>query len=151
MEVLLEQKFKQRELPPEDPSNESLVNNAPKSPQPPSIPTPPVSPPILQLHTKAAVSSPPQRKNSEHILLKSNIPAKSSRDIRNWLQELGLEQYSNNFLREEIDMDIVHCLKEHHLVQMGIEGLRPRLVLLAAIEQLRDNHHKSEFFCLCSN
>lgn len=57
-------------------------------------------------------------------------------DISTWLTSIGLEKYIDIFVKEEIDMSVVHYLDEDHLIELGIEKLGARLKFLHAAKQL---------------
>ncbi|GAQ80301.1 putative Sterile alpha motifdomain-containing protein [Klebsormidium nitens] len=54
-----------------------------------------------------------------------------------WLDRLQLGRYAEAFVKEEVDFDALHCLKEEDLESMGVVTLGPKRKLLAAIETLR--------------
>jgi hypothetical protein len=54
-----------------------------------------------------------------------------------WLKRLGMEKFTNNFLQEEIDMDILPHLTESHLKRIGVDTIGARLCLCVAIEKLK--------------
>lgn len=62
--------------------------------------------------------------------------AKVPMDLSAWLSSIGLEKYIDNFLKEEIDMSIVHYLTEENLIDLGIDKLGARLKFLHAVKQL---------------
>jgi len=57
--------------------------------------------------------------------------------ITTWLKRLGMERFINNFVQEEIDMDVLPHLTEEHLKKIGVETIGARLCICAAIEKLK--------------
>lgn len=58
-------------------------------------------------------------------------------DVRQWLQDCGLEQYAELFEREQLDLEALREISEENLKELGLP-LGPRIKLLAAIRALRD-------------
>ena len=56
-------------------------------------------------------------------------------DIGEWLAELGLDQYTDVFEAEEIDIAALPHLTEPMLIEMGLR-IGPRAKVLAAISEL---------------
>jgi len=80
------------------------------------------------------------------------IPSLINLNIIGWLQSIGMEKYITNFQKEEIDMDIIHCITEDHLKKLGIESIAARLTICSAIEKLTEEKaSKSNVFNLESN
>ena len=61
-----------------------------------------------------------------------------ARDILEWLEELGLGQYSDAFVENEIDFDLLVDLADADLEKLGIAALGHRKRLLRAISALGD-------------
>ena len=62
--------------------------------------------------------------------------------IKQWLEEKGLGKYWKAFEKEEIDLEALPHLTEGMLAQLGLP-VGPRARLLAAIEDLSADRHKS--------
>jgi class 3 adenylate cyclase/predicted ATPase len=59
-------------------------------------------------------------------------------DIERWLKDLGLPQYVNAFLDNDIDHEVLLDLKDQELQEIGIKSLGHRKRLLKAIDVLRN-------------
>ena len=59
-----------------------------------------------------------------------------SRDIRDWLGELGLERYAEAFEENELDIDLLIDLSDADLKDLGVTAMGHRKKLLRAIEAL---------------
>src|SRR5882672_7331108 len=62
--------------------------------------------------------------------------------VREWLETLGLAQYTELFEHEQIDLEAVRNLTEPNLKDLGL-GMGPRVKLLAAIQALRETAHSN--------
>ena len=60
-----------------------------------------------------------------------------AREISNWLSELGLGEYQEKFVENEVDLDAARDLTEADLRELGIP-MGPRKKLLRAIVGLTD-------------
>jgi len=58
-------------------------------------------------------------------------------DIKNWLEELGLEQYGDAFITNDIDKVVLLDLNGDDLKELGITSLGHRKKILAAIAALK--------------
>jgi SAM domain (Sterile alpha motif) len=57
------------------------------------------------------------------------------RDVRNWLEELGLGKYVERFLANDVDFNVLHDLNESDLERLGL-SLGHRKKLLRAVADL---------------
>lgn len=57
-------------------------------------------------------------------------------DLTTWLTSLGMKQYVEKFVSQEVDMDTLPYLTESHLEQLGVTTIGARLRLMSAIHQL---------------
>lgn len=56
-------------------------------------------------------------------------------DVRKWLEDLGLDKYVENFLANDVDLDVLRDLNEADLERLGV-SLGHRKKLLRAISSL---------------
>jgi hypothetical protein len=54
-----------------------------------------------------------------------------------------MEKYLQNFIAEEIDMDIIQFVTEDHLKKLNIDSLSARLAICAAIDKIRKTSRSS--------
>lgn len=54
-------------------------------------------------------------------------------DIRSWLAGLGLDRYSENLERNDIDIDLLRTLSDSDLKELGVDSLGARRKIIAAI------------------
>src|SRR5919198_3307539 len=59
-------------------------------------------------------------------------------DVGKWLRDLGLPQYSEAFLANDIDAEVLLELQDEELEKLGVKSLGHRKRLLKAIHGLRD-------------
>eukprot|EP00002_Diphylleia_rotans_P014307 TRINITY_DN2788_c0_g2_i3.p1 TRINITY_DN2788_c0_g2~~TRINITY_DN2788_c0_g2_i3.p1 ORF type:complete len:560 (-),score=132.18 TRINITY_DN2788_c0_g2_i3:419-2098(-) len=67
----------------------------------------------------------------------SHIRGELSMDIRGWLHLHNMAKYTDTFLREEIDMQVLPYISESDLEKIGISALGARKKLMIAITHLR--------------
>lgn len=60
----------------------------------------------------------------------------SEQAVLAWLKHLGLASYAAAFSQAEVDMDLLPCLTDADLKQMGVTALGPRRKILAAASKL---------------
>jgi hypothetical protein len=59
------------------------------------------------------------------------------KDIGAWLNSIGMRKYLEAFVQAEIDLTVLPYLTEHHLEQLGVTTLGPRVKLMAAINKFK--------------
>ncbi|KAK8991540.1 hypothetical protein V6N11_062548 [Hibiscus sabdariffa] len=65
--------------------------------------------------------------------------------VVNWLNDLGLAKYADDFVREEVDWDTLKWLAEEDLVNIGVTALGPRKKIVHALSELRkEGSHEAE-------
>ncbi len=71
-----------------------------------------------------------------------------ARNIREWLDSLGLDHYAETFEENELDLDLVADLSDADLKDLGVTAMGHRKKLLRAIEALAttsaSTNYKSE-------
>eukprot|EP01114_Cavostelium_apophysatum_P024055 TRINITY_DN9285_c5_g1_i1.p1 TRINITY_DN9285_c5_g1~~TRINITY_DN9285_c5_g1_i1.p1 ORF type:complete len:312 (-),score=69.69 TRINITY_DN9285_c5_g1_i1:37-972(-) len=96
-------------------------------------------------HPHSPSNSPTTSNNyREETELRRREDPRRPREIELWLKGLNFSQYSEHFLQQEIDMDVVHLLTEEHLKKMGIDRIGVRLSLCVAIDELRKRRERSQ-------
>eukprot|EP01113_Clastostelium_recurvatum_P011680 TRINITY_DN1597_c0_g1_i1.p1 TRINITY_DN1597_c0_g1~~TRINITY_DN1597_c0_g1_i1.p1 ORF type:complete len:688 (-),score=192.59 TRINITY_DN1597_c0_g1_i1:164-2140(-) len=65
---------------------------------------------------------------------------KKHRELLDWLQEVGMEQYNGVFVREEMFLDVITELDDKVLDRMGISSAGHRLKLTKAVKLLKEKH-----------
>ena len=60
----------------------------------------------------------------------------SEQAVSAWLQQHGLSAYAAAFSQAEVDLELVPCLTDDDLKQMGVTALGPRRKILAAAAKL---------------
>jgi len=60
----------------------------------------------------------------------------SEQAVSAWLQQHGLSAYAAAFSQAEVDLELVICLTDDDLKQMGVTALGPRRKILAAAAKL---------------
>jgi hypothetical protein len=55
-------------------------------------------------------------------------------DLSTFLQNMGMKKYVEKFISEDIEVDVLPFLTEHHLEALGVSPLGARLKLLNAIK-----------------
>ena len=60
----------------------------------------------------------------------------SEQAVLSWLQQHGMSAYAAAFSQAEVDLDLIPCLTDADLKQMGIAALGPRRKILAAASKL---------------
>jgi len=58
--------------------------------------------------------------------------------IPDWLERLGLGQYTQHFAENDIDLEILRDLTDQDLEKIGVTSLGHRRKLLRAIAELKD-------------
>src|SRR4051812_20916435 len=61
------------------------------------------------------------------------------REVRDWLEPLGLAQYADSFTDNAIDADVLSELSDADLQELGVTALAHRKRLLKAIDALRSD------------
>lgn len=74
---------------------------------------------------------------SEQRTVKDEVGGDPVKDVMAYLQRLGLAQYGDSFVKEEIWVDRIQHLTPEDLDRMGITAVGARCVLLAAIAESR--------------
>src|ERR1044071_3404050 len=64
-------------------------------------------------------------------------------DVERWLTDLGLAQYVDAFLNNDIDQDVLLDLKDEELQEIGVKSLGHRKRLLRAINVLKNERPQS--------
>src|ERR1044071_5278169 len=64
-------------------------------------------------------------------------------DVARWLKDLGLSQYIDAFLDNDIDREVLLDLNDEELQEIGVKSLGHRKRLLKAIDALRDGKSES--------
>ncbi|KAK8509159.1 hypothetical protein V6N13_062213 [Hibiscus sabdariffa] len=65
--------------------------------------------------------------------------------VVNWLNDLGLAKYADDFVREEVDWDTLKWLAEEDLFNIGVTALGPRKKIVHALSELRkEGSHEAE-------
>jgi class 3 adenylate cyclase/tetratricopeptide (TPR) repeat protein len=62
-----------------------------------------------------------------------------AQDVRKWLEDLGLGQYSDAFQENALDLDLIRDLTDADLKDLGVAAMGHRKILLRAIETLSPN------------
>jgi hypothetical protein len=70
-------------------------------------------------------------------LIRTKAPAGTMQQIADWLQNIGLGQYAQRFVENDIDFDILSDLTDQDLEKMGVTSLGHRRKLLRAIANLK--------------
>jgi len=65
------------------------------------------------------------------------------RQVPDWLQNLGLGQYAQRFVENDINFSILPDLTDQDLKELGVASLGHRRQLLRAIGQLRDGENNT--------
>lgn len=60
----------------------------------------------------------------------------SEQAVATWLQQHGLSAYAAAFTQAEVDLNLVPCLTDEDLKQLGVAALGPRRKILAAAAKL---------------
>lgn len=84
-------------------------------------------------------SNKPKDQDTRPLQQQNNIT------IQEWLMQLGLDQYITNFLREEVDMSVVHALTTADLAEIGVAKLSHQRKILDAIKRLGGHSKKHGF------
>eukprot|EP01124_Arcella_intermedia_P024296 TRINITY_DN4049_c0_g1_i1.p1 TRINITY_DN4049_c0_g1~~TRINITY_DN4049_c0_g1_i1.p1 ORF type:complete len:705 (+),score=121.63 TRINITY_DN4049_c0_g1_i1:171-2285(+) len=104
------------------------------------ISPPPPPPPFSSKPHPSFPSSSSPPNSPRNIPIPTNPlrmpPPASSHPVALWLQSIGMSQYIENFLREDVDMDVLPHLTELHLQQLQVNTLGARLRILAHIKTL---------------
>jgi len=66
------------------------------------------------------------------------------KDVTTFLTNLGLKKYVEKFIAQEIDVETLSFLTEHHLEQLGVATLGARLKILLAIKSLQGGDSKEK-------
>ena len=61
------------------------------------------------------------------------------KDVSEWMEKLGLGQYTANFTNNDIDTHLLVQLTDADLKELGISSLGHRKTILGAIETLSQN------------
>ena len=70
-------------------------------------------------------------------LSSSTANSSSAAAVTSWLEGIGMGQYAQHFVREEMNMDILPFITEQHLAeQLGVATIGARLRIMRAIERL---------------
>lgn len=75
-------------------------------------------------------------KRKSHADKVKNPEETKAKDLTTWLTSLGMKQYVEKFVSQEVDMDTLPYLTESHLEQLGVTTIGARLRLMSAIHQL---------------
>ena len=60
--------------------------------------------------------------------------------VQRWLHELGLSQYSEKFLENDINGEALVLLDEPAMIELGISSVGHRMTLLTHIYELKQQH-----------
>jgi N-acetylneuraminic acid mutarotase len=107
------------------PNNNKFRSNRygyPPPPPPPTNQSNPITPSPVPPPPPAITTSPPIRSREA--------------SISSWLSSIGMGMWTDHFIKQELDLDVLPFLTEKHLMDMGVNTLGARLRLLAHIKNL---------------
>eukprot|EP01132_Coremiostelium_polycephalum_P010323 gene10323-12668_t len=77
----------------------------------------------------------PVKKKPIDKLLESCLTDREKRDIKYFLNNIGMSKFVNKFIEEEIDTSTLYMLNEDHLKSIGITSLGDRLTIIKGIRE----------------
>eukprot|EP00027_Filamoeba_sp_ATCC50430_P003209 CAMPEP_0168555454 /NCGR_PEP_ID=MMETSP0413-20121227/8345_1 /TAXON_ID=136452 /ORGANISM="Filamoeba nolandi, Strain NC-AS-23-1" /LENGTH=463 /DNA_ID=CAMNT_0008586309 /DNA_START=416 /DNA_END=1805 /DNA_ORIENTATION=+ len=72
------------------------------------------------------------------------IDTSKAKDISAWLAQLGLKQYTEAFVQNNIEMDSLSYLTEDHLEKLGISSLGHRIKIMKQINLEKQKHQQTQ-------
>ncbi|RLN35458.1 uncharacterized protein C2845_PM03G35700 [Panicum miliaceum] len=99
---------------------------------------------LRQLHTNNCLDEPAKESSPNHEKEPCAGGNVENRRVMEWLRNLGLSQYEDIFIREEVDWETLQWLTEEDLLGMGITALGPRKKITHALGELRKKHDDAD-------
>ncbi|KAM9962309.1 hypothetical protein ACTFIR_005215 [Dictyostelium discoideum] len=65
----------------------------------------------------------------------SCLTESQKKDVKYFLNSIGMSKYVNRFIEEEIDSTVFHLLTENHLKEIGIKSLGERLSIIKGVRE----------------